>query len=496
MAQVAEYVTFTAARYQFVAVQIVALILVAGALREEIRKGTLAGLFASGITSGQIVVGKVLGHLLPLATAVITAVPLLGLMRSWGGIPAEYVLAVSCITLTSAVAVASLALFLSLSGAAFHRVVVTGLIFLVAYAYATSWLLQLRSGPIAGFAGLFSPFRAMWAVHGATFGYAGSAFPWPLHCGAMLGLAVAVLTVASLLLRRAVGMQVARLGVLAGLMRLLRNRRTTSTTPGAGSEGLRPVTGSAVLWREGHGAARRWVWLNLGLCLLIAIAVIAIACVDRPVPGTLIWGSRLSPAIGRYFPSICSAFQSSLLVELTYTWAFVLSIHTASLAAASISQEREARSWPALLATPLTPIQIIGGKALAIVQRTLAGWLAFLTCLILIRWTQQWSMPAPYDPVPDVMLSVLYVPGKVLFLIGTGLYAGLRSRSSFSAVFLALTVILGYHFLCENAASVLSVLHMRSGGANARFAVLVMAEFAGAAVMGLLLFRSLRRHVF
>lgn len=260
MAEVAEWVSARIITCQFVAAQVMALVLVAGALYEETRKGTLAVLFSSGIRSSQIVLGKVVGRLLPAVLAVALALPLLGLMRFWGGVPGDYVLAASCVTLTAALAVAALTFFLSLSGAAPHRIVVAGMVIVVAYNLMTSILSQVLSGTIAALAGLANPFTVIVALGQAAFSGVRLPFPWTLHCGLMLGLAVVVLCVTTLLLRRAAGIERSGdVGILGGMTQLLFRGWSGRATRSTDSEVVRAVTGSAVLWKDSRGVAQQAV---------------------------------------------------------------------------------------------------------------------------------------------------------------------------------------------------------------------------------------------
>jgi ABC-type transport system involved in multi-copper enzyme maturation permease subunit len=495
MAEVAEWVSARIITCQFIAAQVMALVLVAGALYEETRKGTLAVLFSSGITSSQVVLGKVIGRLLPAVLAVALALPLLALMRFWGGVPGDYVVAASCVTLTSALAVAALTFFLSLSGAAPHRIVVAGMIVVVAYNLATSILSQVNSGLIGAVAGLANPFTVIVALGQAAFNGIRLPFPWTLHCGLMLGFAAVVLGVTTLLLRRAAGMERSGdVAILSGMIQLLFRAGSRRAAESTGSGVARAVTGSAVLWKDGRDVARGRLVLHAGLGVLAVLTLLVVLDLD---PWRDYWIAGLDRTAGWLVPSIVAAIQSPIFSSLLVGWWAILSVYTASLAAASIAQEREARSWPVLLSTPLTRRRIMWDKAQAIALRTLAGWLVYLICVVAVQRVSNGMLPARYF-IPLVIMTALNPPIYAMFLIGTGLYIGLRSRTAFSAVLMTLAVIFAFHFVRQQA--LIPLVQMVS-----RLQVVPWLGYQGinlaveavvGVVMWLLAARSLRRRIF
>lgn len=209
------------------------------------------------------------------------------------------------------------------------------------------------------------------------------------------------------------------------------------------------------------------------------------------------WIAALDRTASWLVPSVVAAIQSPVFSSLLVGWWAILSVYTASLAAASISQEREARSWPILLSTPLTRKRIMWDKAQAIALRTLAGWLVYLICVMAVQRVSNGMLPAQFF-IPLVVMTVLKPPIYAMCLIGTGLYIGLRSRTAFSAVLLTLAVIFAFHFIRQQALIPLvqMVSRLRVGPWLGYQGINLAVEAVVGIVMWLLAARSLRRRIF
>jgi hypothetical protein len=109
-------------------------------------------------------------------------------------------------------------------------------------------------------------------------------------------------------------------------------------------------------------------------------------------------------------------------------------VDLAVAAAATITKEREARTWPILLMTPLENGEIIKGKAIGVLRRNLPLLLPvpvlYLFMLLLSPTGQhvmQWS-------VAGVVLPAIALVGTTFFLLGTGLYFSARLKTTTAAV--------------------------------------------------------------
>ncbi|MFB3892783.1 MAG: ABC transporter permease subunit [Phycisphaerae bacterium] len=197
--------------FEFVAVQLVAVVLMSTSISGEIYSGTLASLLTTPITSLQIVGGKVLGKMLQLAFLVLTALPLLAIVRVFGGVPWSFVIASSCLTLTAALLAASVSLFYSVL---FRRPYATILLTLatgfVIYAVVPTLITMVVAivamiSKFSGMGGLewgwvafihLNPFAAMGTATAELYSPGmGIPFLWYVSCLIQLGFSLVVLLV-------------------------------------------------------------------------------------------------------------------------------------------------------------------------------------------------------------------------------------------------------------------------------------------------------------
>ncbi|MHC4501313.1 MAG: ABC transporter permease, partial [Planctomycetota bacterium] len=100
--------------FQFFATQLVAIIMLSTSISDEIYNRTLGLLMTTPINSFQIVMGKLFSKLLQLILLMAITLPLLAIVRVFGGVPWDYVLSSLCVTLTAVIFVGSLSLFFSI----------------------------------------------------------------------------------------------------------------------------------------------------------------------------------------------------------------------------------------------------------------------------------------------------------------------------------------------------------------------------------------------
>jgi ABC-type transport system involved in multi-copper enzyme maturation permease subunit len=136
MARAGMSITMGIIWFQFIAAQVIALVMLSNAISDEIYQKTLATLMTTPITSFQIVMGKLLSKLLLTILLIAISFPMLSMVRVFGGIPWDYVVSSLCLTLTSVIFVGSLSLFFSIiTRKAYVSIVLTlltlGLLFFV-----------------------------------------------------------------------------------------------------------------------------------------------------------------------------------------------------------------------------------------------------------------------------------------------------------------------------------------------------------------------------
>ena len=410
-------IVLTIVLFQFVMMQLAAVVMLSGAVSEEIYRRTLGVLMTTPITGFQIVVGKLLGSLLQMALLLAVSLPLLVLVRVFGGVPWEFVVAGLGITLASALFAASLSLYFSMGSRRAYWVVLETLVALSASSsrFPGSRLWR-ATGPSE------SSSARSWA--GST-----PMRPWPWRRSARVLRARAFrpptgrstawrILAASALLVAASVIRVRRVALreISGEGRASRRAaRSAAAGPigvAAPVEMVRRVRGSPVAWRELRThlmPSRRYAaW---GTILVVGLmAVIYLSAGASIGTGDFQIGSAL------------------VLLALGL-------LATAVVAATGITSEKEAGSWPILLVTPLGRDHILLGKAVGVARRSLPVW-----ALLGLHIVYCIGLGYMY-PLVGLLLLVVSL-GAAVFLTGSGLFFGAMCRRTTTAVILSLAMAL------------------------------------------------------
>jgi len=399
---------------QFVLCQFMAVVFVSSAMSDEVRRRSLSALMTTPLRPVQILFGKLMGPLMTVWTLLALSLPFLALVRVWGGIPWEHLVSTLAVTVCVTLCMATLSLLLSLWIERPHKVVL--LLFSVVIIGFMSGILLVRSGwqfgdkinPWAVFMGLSMEFH-----RAGTTGKTG----WQEHCLLMLGLAAAFFGICVLCLRKRALAQAASCRRKGGLGMLLRRMiRGGQARP---ARAIRPVTGAPLLWKElgcapGPYLLRQIPWI-------ILLVAILLACLVLP---QLLMGGSGQMGVGVYS---LTAGAIGLLVML----------RTTTMAAWCVAQEKEAQAWPVLLCTTLPDIWILRHKALSVILKNAAGWIALaIGSLVHICIMGLWNTDRTYPTAMGVYtLSSLVGRFASLYMVtGVGLYFSIRMRSGALAV--------------------------------------------------------------
>ena len=438
MALAGKTVVSTIVGFQFFATQLIAIIILSTSISDEIYHQTLGSLMTTPISSFQIVMGKLLSKLLQLILLLAISLPLLAVVRVFGGVPWLYVLSSLCITLTAVIFAGTLSLYFSIHNRRAYVVIIKTVVTLVGLFFFLPTVMTaiLSAGPISRslspkvilpFVGVFlhlNPFAAlsvntgtMISPGGATRMFLGMAtgaglfFYWPIHCALMLGasaglIALCVKFVRKVALRQATGQ------LELAPKRASRRKRKRSSRQGAEAPEntglIRRVNASPVLWKELRAPMIQGAEGKnslIGLTVTIAALVITYGVCAK------------SKCLDENF------------THLTYTMMFVGigSIFHMVLSATCITTEKETRAWPILLATSMDDWHILMGKGFGVFRRCLPIWLLLaghVFAFVLVRYIH----PAA------IFLLLLFVPGLIVFLTGAGIYFSARCRRTTSAV--------------------------------------------------------------
>ncbi|MBN1362332.1 MAG: ABC transporter permease subunit [Sedimentisphaerales bacterium] len=420
MAQAGQIIILAMVWFQFLGAQILAVVMLSTAISDEIYHRTLGLLMTTPIGSFQIVLGKLLSKLLQVVLLLAISLPMLAIVRVFGGVPWDFLLYALSMTLTTTVFYGCLSLFFSIFTRRAYVVIIqtilTGAVLFGLLPLLTLLLLhqiapQSSERLILGLLFYLNPYFAMrasfnWFAIGLPTGVGA----WPIHCGVALGASVLLLVLATVFVRKAALRQVTgRDGMLSG-------RRRVVTAEGASAGRIRRVIGPPILWKE-HRAPLLCKWTVgrvivalVGTILLLALYVLCArehALDDR---------------------------EAHVTFAVIYT--LLGTLVTAIVPATTITTEKESQAWPILLTTTVSNGAILSGKLFGAIRRCLPVWGLLLGHVIVF------SLVGFIHPLAVLQFAIL-VGWVTVFLCMTGLYFSLRCKHTTAAVIANLALAAG-----------------------------------------------------
>jgi ABC-type transport system involved in multi-copper enzyme maturation permease subunit len=439
--------------FQFGIAQFVAIILLSSSINEEIYQRTLVPILTTPIGYWQIVLGKFLGKLLHVGLLLAISLPLLGIVRVLGGVPWGYLLAGVCITVTASMFTGSVALLFSAINrrpylailaslgmvASFY--VVVGLVLLMVSGIASEILgkngfcLVLYGNPVAAMT-----YETMYLLNPV---YKVPGFLWPIHCLITLAMTTGVLKIAEIVVRRsalrkAVGVQTAVADVSSMVVRAA--NAAPVLMPADGSPVARVLEPPHYGRHEEDAPHRRRWWKARGWNIQRMIG-------NSPI----VWRELRKPLLRDRIVQIVA--MCAVVFYLMYTYAilgasgamrhgetqafficmFLLAgmLCTALDSATCIAPEKQARTWPALLCTPVSDWHILLGKAGGTAFRCLSVWIFLAAHVVLF------TLLGLLHPIALIHVGLLAAWSGV-FLTCTGVYFSTKYRSVTTALLMNL----------------------------------------------------------
>ena len=430
MALAGKTIVTTIVIFQFFATQLIAIIMLSTSISDEIHHRTLGLLMTTPISSFQIVMGKLFSKLLQLILLLAISMPLLAIVRIFGGVPWGYVLSSLCITLTAVIFAGSLSLYFSIKNRRAYVVIIKTIVTLgvlffflptvTAAFFTPQWLRVAVSGlSVTSFPALIAvahlnPLGAISVNTAMMISPAATAlmpsFYWPVHCALMLAATALLITRSVTVVRKVAQRQATgQLELASGRRRSKKQGKSLKATEQQELPGvIRRVKGSPVLWKELRAPMIQGAdGKNSIIGLVIAIIALLITygvcehekCLDED------------------------------FTHISYTLMFVAigSIFNIVLSATCITSEKETGAWPILLATSMDDWHILLGKAVGVFRRCLPVWLLLGGHVVLFASLRY------IHPIAIVHL-LMFVAGLVVFLTGVGLYFSARFKRTTSAV--------------------------------------------------------------
>lgn len=448
MAEAGKAIVSKVVLFQFIAMQILAAILLSNAISDELYHRTLGLLMTTPMNSFQIVMGKVLSRLLQLLQLLAITFPILAIVRVLGGVSWGYLLSSLCITMTAAIFAGSLSLLISIRNRRAYAVILQTLFLLFSFYVILPMVTQSLWGRgTGGFSSFFlltglssaavffnvNPLFGIWLTTQNMLSPTGMMVPyfWPIQCAVTLGMALLVLVWATAIVRKVALRQAT--GQLEPWSKPKRWKRKALVAAQAedGPQGaIKRVVGPPVVWRELRAPFIQGVD-NRNNYIGLAITV-----------GTLLF-TYLSWARAKYLD------ESFVHMSYVMLFGFLGMVVNVVFATTRITSEKESQSWLLLLATPLSNDEILLGKAVSAVRRCLPLWGLLAGHVILF------VLVGYIHPAALVQLALVVV-WVTCFVTAAGLYFGTRFKRTTSAVVAGFALILGLWLVLPILAGVLA----------------------------------------
>jgi len=434
MPEVAKHIVTTVIWFQFISIQIIAAVMMSSAINEEIQRRTLGVLMTTPVGGLQIVMGKLLSKLLQLILLLAASMPLLAIVRVFGGVPWDYVTSSLCVTLTAAVFAGAVSLAFSTYTKQAQQVMArTLLVCFILYA-VPSIVVQLfgvwHGVTVVSYAALAyaNPFIVMISATVNMLSAAPGilAADWVSHCAIMAGLSVLLIILTTISVRKA-GLRQAT--GQPGIFSTRKDRRAARANRRTGrgievrSGRVIPVHGPPIVWKDMRTFFTRSSRLMPLLSASLSGCVLVAAYAYCAYKGWLSHKEAHTAFIAAYL--------------------FLGLLRAATSAATSVTSEREARTWPALLSTALTDKEIVFGKIIGSALQGWPSWLLLAAHVLVFTFTGHISV------VAVVPLAALAVSGALLVSAIGVLFSSLFKRSSVAAsVNLIVIVVFNFPLCC------------------------------------------------
>jgi ABC-type transport system involved in multi-copper enzyme maturation permease subunit len=415
-----------------------------GAIADEKQRKTLHYIMASQLSSGEIILDKVLGRASLLAVFVAIGLPVVSILALSGGISADAIVVAYVGTFSTVTCAVALTMLVSTFARRVRDAIITS------YLLVIGWQLV---PPLIFLTGI--------AVRPALYFWIQPVNDWLLDStplgafirieGGFPGAAVRPSIEDQLLLTLGLQLAGTALFLLLAIWRLRPTFRRQEETPARRrwfrSKTVRPrrrwfnpppCGDDPVGWKERHYAPvdrfTRVVLLPAIIIITLPLALMTEA--DGRLSQIFVAYWRTGLEARKYIPP---EFLRAIQVDLGWYTAFWL-LAVAGASASCVTIEREKDTWVSLTATPLTGWELLRGKVLGAIwnQRGFAAVLIFLWALGLLT--------LGVHPL-GVLASIIAVGLLTWFVAAVGVYTSLRTFSTSRALttaILALAIGNGY----------------------------------------------------
>lgn len=430
MSNVSRGVVCAVAWLEFISLPLLAALMMSNALPQEINKRTLDVLLTSPISALQIVTGKFFSCLLQIVLLVGLTLPLFAIIRVFGGVPWDFTLISLGITLLTTGLFAAVSLLYSTrTGRSYQvltRTVVTALlVFLIlpiGFISLHSWKSWVWSAKVLYALNVINPYVIMGRLTESLLDsnpQGMSAVAWLAHTYWVAGAFVIILILSIWNIRKRL-LAMANNQMSPGRLTALMNRLFKKKKKSTDSREMLDIAGHPVYWKEMHRSEPGMVFDPkselIGMFILLFIVYFCAG----------------------YLGALMETAFHAVLVTILSILAF---LRIGILSALSISSEKQSRTWPILLTTPLTEEDIVKMKVKAILRKTATYWIIIFadvlvfSCLLVI------------NPFAIIGVAIAIIT-TVLFLLGVGFYFGMRLKTTTQTLAVTFLVPMALWIFC------------------------------------------------
>jgi len=416
-AMIGKQITIMIIWFQFIVSQLIAMVMLSSSISDEIRAGTLGVLMTTPVNSVQIIIGKFVSKLLQVFLLVAISFPLLSIIRVLGGVPWSFIVFSLLITFTSVIFAGSFSLFLSVFNRNVYRVILLEMIiFFIIFGIVPFIIISLGAAAITlnSILALINPF---WALYVAAQMMSISSIHnnfWLIHCLIFLSLSGIFLGISIWKIRSAALNNVSYKHKHIESKRIIKDEKGNEIAHYYDNSGpIKRVGNNPIVWKENYGGM-----------------------FGKGKTDKIVTISTYLLGIGGILFLLISKNIAPLLVSIIMMFInLVLIMRLAISTAGSISSEKEARTLPILLVTPLKEKDIIFGKVKVGIWRNLSiiilHYLMFTSlytsyCLRgMMKFSQiKYQIPA----------SIISIAAMILLVVSCGSYIGVRMKNPRAAI--------------------------------------------------------------
>ncbi len=433
----------TIAWVQVLAVIALAPALVAGTIADESQRKTLHYLLSSRLTSGEIVLGKLLARILHIAVFVALGAPIVSMLTLFGGVDPTIVQLTYLGSFTLLFFIAGLSILISTYTARPRDAIARTYVFMFAWFITPALARSLSSiYPPASYLDPYIAFLDTWtnplplvAINFATGGALVRMLLWMFALQVIYGAFFAAW--ATWRLRPVYRARQDSIGAATSrwkrLLERIRSFRIIKPRP-CGDD---PIVWKELFFRRASLASKILGAIVLGPLIVYFIGFTIYMASDawNEIYGTGATNGSMSGRSGLH----------------SFTQFFVLSFYSlaglasAVAAAGSFTSERERDTWISLAATPLEPKDVVYGKMLGAAWSARWIWLLIALTLIpgMITFSLSWI---------GVFLALCEFCVYVWFIVALGTFLSLQSKTTSRAMGLTIGLLVfmngGYLFCC------------------------------------------------